>query len=358
VVAGEGVSDAERARRGHRFARRVFSKLRREVVRITVKLAPARRAWLRAAEAPSRAELRRELVRRRVFPATVTASLASLGVADRDITMVVGSPWDQVAARLWWDDASAYEAPVPGLVAALGRRSRRAIVVGANTGFYCLVLGLQPDGPRVDAVEPWPPAVRRLRENLDLNDVADRVHVWPVAAGSEEGRMPLYVPPPLADDWPFEMSASLSGSYRRHHAETIDVPVTTIDAIRESDATPIDLIVVDAEGFDHEVLWAADRTVASDSPIIFTEVTSDEVDSVNSLLARWGYLAVELSPSCLRVTDRVTRPAHVLGRVRDSATAADSWISAAVRPSRLPELDAAAAACSLPVHGRGEAATP
>jgi len=99
--------------------------------------------------------------------------------------------------------------------------------------------------------------------------------------------MPLHVPPPLADNWPFEMSASLSATYRRKHEHTFEVPVTTIDAIRESEPTPVDLILVDAEGFDCEVLRGADRTVASDGPIIFTEVTSEEVDSMNALLARW-----------------------------------------------------------------------
>ena len=203
-----------------------------------------------------------------------------------------------------------YERPVSGLVAALGRRSQRAVVVGANTGFYCLVLGLDPNGPRVDAVEPWPPAIERLRDNLDLNDVADRVLVWPVAAGSDEGTMPLYVPPPLADDWPFEMSASLSVTYRQQHEHILDVPVTTVDAIREAGVTPINLILVDAEGFDHEVLSGADRTVALDSPIILTEVTSNEIDSVNRYWSDGDMLAVELAPGGMWVRDRMIHPVH------------------------------------------------
>jgi hypothetical protein len=30
----------------------------------------------------------------------------------------VGSPWDQVAVQMWWDEARSYERPVSGLVAA------------------------------------------------------------------------------------------------------------------------------------------------------------------------------------------------------------------------------------------------
>jgi len=342
----------------YRLARRASSELQRLLVDSTVRFGVARRAWLRVAEDPSRVQLRRELVRARVLPDAVTASLDSLGVPAGHFRMLVGSPWDQVAAQMWWDEACGYEPPVSGLVAALGRRSQRAVVVGANTGFYCLVLGLDPHGPRVDAVEPWPPAVERLRQNLDLNNVADRVVVWPVAAGSDEGTMPLYVPPPLADDWPFEMSASLSSTYRQKHEHTFDVPVTTVDAIRESEPTPIDLILVDAEGFDREVLSGADRTVASDGPIIFTEVTSNEIDSVNALLERWGYLTVELAPGGLWVRDRMIHPVHTFGHVLDSATDTDCWISVVLPPSRLSDLAAAAAECSLPLYGRGDVAAP
>jgi FkbM family methyltransferase len=342
------------SRRGHayRLARRASSELLHQFVRNTA------RFWLRAAEAPSRVRLRRRLVRLRVFPETVTASLDSLGVLGGHLRMLVGSPWDQVAAQLWWDEASGYETPVSGLVTALGRKSERALVVGANTGFYCLVLGLESNSPRVDAVEPWPPAVERLRQNLELNNVADRVVVWPVAAGSEEGFMPLHVPPPLANNWPFEMSASLSATYRRQHEQTFEVPVTTIDAIRESEPAPVDLILVDAEGFDCEVLRGADRTVASDGPIIFTEVTSEEVDSMNALLARWGYIAVELEPSGLWIRNRMIRPVHTFGHVPDSAAGAEYWISAVLPPSRLSDLAAAAAECSLPLYGRGEVGPP
>jgi FkbM family methyltransferase len=316
-----------------------------------VRLPAARRAWLRAAEAPARAQLRRDLVRVRVLPDTVTAPLDSLGIHGGQIRMIVGSPWDQVAAQMWWDDASGYEPPVSALVAALGRVSRRAVVVGANSGFYCLVLGLVPDGPRVDALEPWPPAVERLRQNLALNDVGDRVVVWPVAAGPDEGTLPLYVPPPLAENWPLEMSASLAAEYRRQHEYTVDVPVTTIDKVRESEPTPVDLVLVDAEGFDHAVLRGADRTVASDGPIIFTEVTSEEIDAMNEVLTRWRYVNVELAPTGLRVRDRMTRPAHIFGQVRDSAVDAECWISVVSPRSRLSDLAAAAAACSLPIDG-------
>ena len=124
--------------------------------------------------------------------------------------------------------------------------------------------------------------------------------------------------------------------------------MTTVDAIRQTDPTAAGLILVDAEGFDYEVLRGADRTVSLDGPIIFTEVTSDEVDSMNVLLAQWGYIAVELEPSGLWVRDRVIRPVHSFQHLADSTAGALWWNSALLPPSRLSDLAAAAAECSLP----------
>jgi FkbM family methyltransferase len=273
--------------------------------------------------------------------------------------MLVGSPWDQVAAQIWADGAGAYEQPVSGLVAALGRTSKRALVVGANTGFYCILLALEPNRPQVDAVEPWAPAVERLRQNLELNNVTDSVVVWPVAAGPNDGKMILRVPPPLSEDWPFETSASLSATYKFHHEHEIEVPVTTINAIRQSRSTPIDLIIVDAEGFDHEVLKGAEHTVASDRPIIFTEVSPSEQDSLNALLERWGYVTVELEPSGLTLRDRIVRPARTMGPIPDSGEGdAEWWISVMLPPSRFSDLAAAAAECSLPLRNASKFVAP
>jgi len=340
----------------YRIARRTLYRLQRQLVAATVRFHALRLAWLRAAEVPSRVQLRKELFRLRVFPETVTVTLGSPG--NPHFKMIVGSPWDQIAAQMWWDDAYGWESPTSALVAALARRSERAVVVGANTGFYCLMLGLEPGGPRVDAVEPWAPAIERLRQNLELNNVADRVVVWPVAAGPEEGTMTLYVPQPLAENWPFETSASLSATYRRRHEDAFEVPVTTVDAIRQTDPAAVGMILVDAEGFDYEVLRGADRTVSLDGPIIFTEVTSEEVDSMNVLLAQWGYIAVELEPSGLWVRDRVIRPVHNFQHLAESTAGALWWNSALLPPSRLSDLAAAAAECSLPLYGHSDLAVP
>lgn len=331
-------------------ARRLGSEVERRLVRYGTRSRRADRFWLAAARDPARSRLRRRLAGAGVLPDVVTVPLDPLGFPDRHVRMRTGSPHDQVAVVLWIDGARAYEPPVAQLVAALGRRSRRTVVVGANTGFYCLVVAMQP-GVRVDAVEPWPPAIERLRENLALNRLDGEVVVWESAAGSKTGSSPLFVPPALHDAWPFEMSASLAPDYRRSHDHVVDVPVTTVDTIRDEVAMPVDLLLVDAEGFDAEVLHGARATITSDGPIVVSEVTSDEVPAMNALLGELGLMTVEIAPTGVWIRERMVRPVHIAGRVLDSATAAECWISAVLPPNRLPDLVAAASECSLPVFG-------
>ena len=265
------------------------------------------------------------------------------------MTMMVGSPWDQVAARLWWDSVSGYEAPMPQLLTALAAAADRALVVGANTGFYCLLFALGSKVARVDAVEPWPPAVERLRGNVALNDVDRQVVVWPVAAGPTDGTTSLYVPPPLEEDWPFEMSASVSPVHRRRHGEQIEVETKTLESIRAASPQPIRVVLVDAEGYDVSVLQGAGASLLRDRPFVFTEVTSEEVSTLDALRAAWGFVSVEIRPTELVITARVVRPSRTLGRVPDSEGDTEYWISGLVPPERVGELEAAAVACSLTV---------
>ena len=335
----------EKRRSSDLFVVRAVHRVLGALVRMSV----VRWSMLVLARALPLASLRKELIRLRVFPEAVEASLQGVGAPGTRMTMVVGSPWDQVAARLWWDSVSGYEAPMPRLLTALAARADRAIVVGANTGFYCLLFALGAKVSRVDAVEPWPPAVHRLRKNVALNDLDRQIVVWPVAAAPTDGTTLLYVPPPLQEDWPFEMSASLSPVHRRRHGEQIEVETKTLESIRAASPQPVGVVLVDAEGYDVSVLQGAGSSLLRDRPLFFTEVTSDEVSALEDLRAEWGFVSVEIRPTEAVITPRVVRPSHTLGRVPDSEGDTEYWISGLIPPERVTELEAVAAACALTV---------
>ena len=78
-------------------------------------------------------------------------------------------------------------------MAALAEHCRGGtfVDIGANTGHYTLQLA-KAGAAQVIAVEPNPAALERLRFNVALNGVGDRVKILPIALG-HEGTRPLFL---------------------------------------------------------------------------------------------------------------------------------------------------------------------
>jgi FkbM family methyltransferase len=134
--------------------------------------------------------------------------------------------------------------------------NRVLLDVGANVGDFTEVVS--DSGYHVYAFEPFPATFGRLKARM-----ADRgnVKTFNVALGSTETTLPLYVasePSDARQDDP-----SLYNTFRPHFvreslvfAETVDVPVRTIESMVKSGEVPeqIDFLKVDTEGFDLEVV--------------------------------------------------------------------------------------------------------
>src|SRR3954451_1983407 len=100
-----------------------------------------------------------------------------------------------------------------------------ALDVGANNGIYCFWM-LRAVGPagRVVAFEPQPEMAEAIRQKQARFDWAN-LHVINVALSDAEGKLNL------ARDRIGDGSASLEASRHRAGQDTIDVPVTRLDAL-------------------------------------------------------------------------------------------------------------------------------
>lgn len=121
--------------------------------------------------------------------------------------------------------------------------------VGANVGSYT-VLASGAVGARSVAVEPVPATREHLIRNVELNGLQERVRLWPGGLGSAVGTL--------------RFSSSLDTV---NHVLTsgedlpgVEVPVTTLDELMGDDVPA--LIKIDVEGYEHEVLAGAQRTLA------------------------------------------------------------------------------------------------
>jgi FkbM family methyltransferase len=177
---------------------------------------------------------------------------------------------------VWIDPANAierkmlagYESSVLRAVERFVSAGSYCIDVGANVGAVALALARQigPSG-RVLAIEPGPPYVARLRQNLRANPrLVNRVIILPVGLSEAEGSL-LWRPDPLH---PF--NAGLSQVHSAAVPGELPVAVTTLDVVVARQGWErVDFIKIDVEGMELEVLRGARDTLESLRPVVLFE---------------------------------------------------------------------------------------
>ena len=203
---------------------------------------------------------------------------------------------DQVM-RPFMQRAQTWERDVGKLLLSHVRPGCRFLDVGANIGYFSILIGKAAPGVVVDSVEPDPGHVRTLRFNLWSNRVA--ATVWPLALDNRDRYLHLsgnvnnlgdfrsgHVKPGVAGD---EMSAS--GHRSDDEPSGWFVPAASGDELF-GDRT-FDLVKIDVQGWEFEVLLGLDGVLSRSSGV---------------------RVVTEFWPAALRATDR--SPADVLARYR------------------------------------------
>lgn len=177
---------------------------------------------------------------------------------------------------VWVDPGNVIERTMvfgyePGVIRAVERfvtAGGHCLDVGANVGAVALAMARQvgPSG-RVLAIEPGPPYLARLRQNLQANPkLANRIVI--LEAGlSETEKSLLWRPDPLH---PF--NARLSQVHLTAVPGELPIPVTTLDAaVARQEWKRVDFIKIDVEGMELEVLRGARGTLESLRPVVLFE---------------------------------------------------------------------------------------
>ncbi len=157
-----------------------------------------------------------------------------------------------------------HEPLVTNLLAGVARPGVNVLDVGANIGYYTLLLSrlVGPSG-EVLAVEPHPENFRLLCHNLWLNGV-ENVRVLQAAVADTSGK--AYLAVSAASNW----HTLASGSYQ--NGNTIPVSTVTVDQLREAWGRKIGILRMDTEGYEGHILRGAKLTLQQDRPAIIVEV--------------------------------------------------------------------------------------
>jgi FkbM family methyltransferase len=199
---------------------------------------------------------------------------------------------DAIARAIFWRGWDGWEPETMRIFYKLAQKSKLFLDIGANTGLFTLVTLAANPQAKVMSFEPVPHVYKRLLSHIEMNGWLDRCDVKNLAVSNTVGETKLHIP---FEDVPLSASLNPQG-FRGYEGYLIDIDVTTIDTIC-SQNEPIDLIKIDAEGFDDKVLLGMYRILSNSAPTIIVECNYDgPFLAVETILSQFGYRFFHLRP--------------------------------------------------------------
>jgi len=162
------------------------------------------------------------------------------------------------------------------------RPGMTAIDIGANYGYYTLLLGaLVGETGHVIAIEPNPDAAALLRRSLMANDLSGRTTLHEVAAGASDGNeVSLAVPECRPMNARIVYAPAEAGNDRVAHRRVRQV---TVDALAAG-LPRIDFVKIDAEGAEERVIEGMLTTLQRHRPSLVLEFNIERVKEPTRLL--------------------------------------------------------------------------
>lgn len=177
-------------------------------------------------------------------------------------------------------------------------RDRDAVDVGANIGFFTVLLAKQLRDRRVLAIEPTPDALARLHKNLTLNGIRDVTIVCEGAASDRLGYADLRVV--LGREEYSSLGVMEHPSIAREDFATIKVASTTVDHLIDQHSLNPGFIKIDVEGMEHLVLHGMQGTLKDKRPVILSELcdpllrkNGSSAQQVIEFVRSFGYAVVD-----------------------------------------------------------------
>ncbi|NGM68827.1 FkbM family methyltransferase [Natronolimnobius sp. AArcel1] len=150
--------------------------------------------------------------------------------------------------------------------------------IGANIGIYALALTVDEPDRHCVAFEPVPKTADRLRANVRLNDLENRIDYRVCGLGDETSEQRFY-----------RSSNPELSSFDRKSAQRWGATVSAVETVSSyrlddlvagvgeavDDLEPPDVLKLDVEGTAPDVLRGARETLETAQPLVFIEIHED-----------------------------------------------------------------------------------
>lgn len=197
---------------------------------------------------------------------------------------------DPIANQVMWLGWDASEPEAIRLFFRLAFKAQTILDIGAFVGYFSLVASLANPEARVYSFEPVPELQERLKCNIELNGLSNRVIRVTAAVGAANGSAKFFRG---ADVMP--TCSSLSQGYATANCpkvREIDVSVVRLDSWAQAEGLEkVDLIKIDVETGEPDVLAGMKSLFEKCSPDILCEVlhTENTASKLEEILRPQGY---------------------------------------------------------------------
>ncbi len=171
-----------------------------------------------------------------------------------------------------------YEIDLSKALVDLGKPGMVAYDLGANIGYISLIMAIIVGARgQVFAFEALPENLERLKHNIAINDLGDRVRIIPKAVCDQNEELTFLVGPSGGTG----KATGSAGRIDLVYSEQIKVSGVTLDTfIFEQDHPEPDLIKLDIEGGEVLALPKMQGTLSRSKPIVLMELHGPEAIDV------------------------------------------------------------------------------
>jgi FkbM family methyltransferase len=165
-----------------------------------------------------------------------------------------------------------YDLDLQLVMAQLLKPGDRFIDIGANIGMLTLKgASLVGKLGRVDSFEPNPNCCKRIRDNLELNQI-NNVYLHQVGLSDKTDTLKLSI---ITEHSGMGTLSELRQEDQKLVTDVFDVSVLRGDEIVMQDLTPVKFIKIDVEGYELNVLKGLYKSLNTWHPIVITEVVNE-----------------------------------------------------------------------------------
>ena len=164
-----------------------------------------------------------------------------------------------------------YESEVSQICVRYLPANRDVVDIGANIGLYSVMFARKMQGRRVLAIETTPGALARLRRNIAMNGVEQKVIVHAGVASDHDGDAQINLVPGREEY--SSMGGLLHPAIDGAAHESLRVSSATLDNLVSVHGLDPGFIKMDVEGMEHVVLKGMSHVLLHHRPVIVTELS-------------------------------------------------------------------------------------